>query len=589
MGAIAAHLSSSSPADAGVIDRMLDAVPHRGTTRRVHTQGRCVVGVTFSEDLEDATIATENGVTVAVSGRIDNLDELRASFCGQPDRSPAAVVLTAFRALGDKAPNRLRGVFAGVVTDGSAIRAFRDHVGFEPLFYRDQGPDVFVATEAKQVIAGSRIPREPDRAAVEDMLFTTHSDQTICALRGVRRVPPATVLFAGPNGVRWSRYWEPADLLETVSLRTEEIQERFDALMRQAAARSLAGKDVLSLSGGIDSPAIAAYAAPEHQRLTGRPLAALSGVYPKFPRVDERSYVELVAKQLGMELHLYEPEVTPFQGLRELIKLCDGPAPSTTLGLAREAYLKARSLGFTTILTGEMAEYLIDVGQPNLVSHLLRNRRLSALTALFRSQHARGVALSTIGRQLARAILPGFIVDTRDRRRSDTLRRPDWLDAKKFYSHGHSGTPLRARWSRDQVNLFAVPSWSLESDAINQAASGVRVRRPWLDIDLSEFFLSLRAETKYPDLQPTKLFIRRLLRGKVPDAILDKRQKTYFDDWALSMIEYPFLRQLLLDPNERIAGVNYQLLGEHLRREDLSIIDYMFVRDLAAVHAFLES
>jgi hypothetical protein len=231
----------------------------------------------------------------------------------------------------------------------------------------------------------------------------------------------------------------------------------------------------------------------------------------------------------------------------------------------------------------------MDIGQPNLVTHLLRNRRLSALSALFRRELARGVALSTIGRQLARAMLPGFIVDARDRRSWDRLWRPDFVDKKKFSEARGDKTQARGRWSQDQIDFLAVPSWSFESDAINQAASGVRVRRPWLDIDLCEFFLSLRAETKYPDLQPKKLFSRRLLRGKVPDVILDRRQKTYFDDWSLSKIEYPFLRQLLLNPNERIAGVNYELLAERLRREDLTVKDYVFVKDLAAVQLFLES
>ena len=34
---------------------------------------------------------------------------------------------------------------------------------------------------------------------------------------------------------------------------------------------------------------------------------------------------------------------------------------------------------------------------------------------------------------------------------------------------------------------------------------------------------------------------------------------------------------------------DYEMLAERLRREDLAVKDYVFVRDLAAVHAFLES
>jgi asparagine synthetase B (glutamine-hydrolysing) len=345
--------------------------------------------------------------------------------------------------------------------------------------------------------------------------------------------------------------------------------------------------DVLTLSGGIDSPAVAAYAAPEELRRTGRPLAALSSVYPSFPRVDERPYIELVAKELGLELHLYEAKSTPFDGLRELIKLCDGPAPATALAQTREEHALAYSLGYRTILTGEFAEYLIDVGQTHLVTHLLYKRRTSALRALFRSQRARGVGLGNIGRQLARAALPGVVVDAYERNRDDPYRA-DWLDRAKFEKRGPRRLPPRQRWRQWQLGVTEMPSWSFEADAINQAASGVRVRRPWMDVDLWEFFLSLQAETKYPDVQPKKLLARRLLRGRVPDAILDRNQKTYFDDWLMAMIDYPFLRELLIDPEERIPGVNYPRLAEHLRQEDLTVKDFLYVRDLAAIHAFLD-
>ncbi len=199
------------------------------------------------------------------------------------------------------------------------------------------------------------------------------------------------------------------------------------------------------------------------------------------------------------------------------------------------------------------------------------------------------MGLRQIGRQLARAVLPGFVIDARDRRRDENVYRPDWLDRAKFERRGPRRIPPRERWRQWQLGVFDLPSWSFEADAINQAASGVRVRRPWTDIDLWEFFLSLRAETKYPDIQPKKLLPRRLLRDKVPEEILDRQQKTYFDDWLMAMIDYPFLRRLYTAPNVRIAGVDYDRLAEHLRREDLVVRDFLYIRDLTAIHAFLET
>jgi len=127
----------------------------------------------------------------------------------------------------------------------------------------------------------------------------------------------------------------------------------------------------------------------------------------------------------------------------------------------------------------------------------------------------------------------------------------------------------------------------MEADEIEQASLGVQVRWPWLDVDLWEFFLSLRAETKYPHLRPRKLLIRNLLRGRVPDAILN-REKRLIDRAAMKLIDYEFLRELLTNPSERIAGVDYTRLGQHLGQEDLPARDFRYIRNLAAIHVFLE-
>src|ERR1043166_7593402 len=189
MGSIAAYLNTSSAPDPRVVERMFDAAPHRGPRRIIQVHGRCAIGVSFSDEAIDASIATRDGVTAVVCGRIDNLAELAPPADGAPDRSPAEAVLTAFRGAGDHAPNALRGVFAGILTDGSWLKAFRDHVGFEPLFYRNEGTEIYMASEAKQIVAGAGIPREPDRTVVDGMLFDNYTDETFCALRGVRGAP----------------------------------------------------------------------------------------------------------------------------------------------------------------------------------------------------------------------------------------------------------------------------------------------------------------------------------------------------------------------------------------------------------------
>ena len=81
--------------------------------------------------------------------------------------------------------------------------------------------------------------------------------------------------------------------------------------MNQAVSRTVSGNDVVALSGGIDSPVVAAFAAARHAELSGRPLQALSAVFPHLPSVDELPYIELVRKRLDIPLQTYVPAARP--------------------------------------------------------------------------------------------------------------------------------------------------------------------------------------------------------------------------------------------------------------------------------------
>ena len=128
----------------------------------------------------------------------------------------------------------------------------------------------------------------------------------------------------------------------------------------------------------------------------------------------------------------------------------------------------------------------------------------------------------------------------------------------------------------------------MEADATCAAIAGVTIRRPLADVDLWEFFLSLPAEVKFPVLQ-WKALARRALRGVIPDEILDRTKKTYFDPHVMQQIDYPALTRLLVAPRHRIGGVDYDELARRITRQDLSFFDWISVRELARVHAFLSA
>jgi asparagine synthase (glutamine-hydrolysing) len=571
---------------------MLAAAPHRGSRDRVITLGRCSLGVRDGDGRQEATIHTDDTLSAAFVGRLDNVDELAKTL--QDDvlapgaTTPAALLVSAFRRFGERTPGLLRGVFAAAVTDGSRLWSFRDHVGFDTLFCAQEAGDALVASEAKQVAAAMRTPPGPDLETLRRIFYVNVEDHTRSALKGVRRVLAGTLAVADGERIRWRRYWDPAHLLESARLSPDEVADRFEELMSQATARVLIGEDVVSLSGGIDSPTIAAFAAPAHLELTGKPVAALSSVYPEFPSSDESSYIEEVAEAFSMPLHTYVPEPQDLTRLQEWVRLFDGPWSIWSPFGAEERFRLARERGFRTILTGNLAEQVMSM-QQFLVSHLLTHGRVGAVARYVSRERAGSVPWRRIARQVVPAFVPRWAMAAY-LRYHPALRTPDWLDrARVGEARGRHALPGRKMWAASQLGAFRNgSSLTLEADAICQARYGVRIRMPWADVDLWEFFVSLPAEVKFPEPR-SKALVRRLARGRVPDRILDRTDKTVLNDWLTSTsIDYDSLRRWLIRPNYRMPGVAYERLAQRLEQENLDLASYIWAKDLAAIHAFLD-
>ena len=594
MGSLAVVLPRSDPPDPEVVRRMLETVPHRGTEFDVRVCGNAVLGVSNESDFRDAWLASANGATAAFAGTLDNRVELNAELermgAEITDGNPAGTVLAAFQAWGDTAPNRFRGIFTGAVADGSTLRCFRDHIGLRPLFFREDARAFFAATEAKQVIAGAGISREPDLEGLAGILF---GGRRMNALKGVERFPSSSVGSINGNGrLSYTRYWDPTPLLESLPLSVPEACERMVVLLEQAARRVVTGKDAISLSGGMDSPTIAAFAAPRHFDLTGRPLLAVSAVYPDHPSVDERAYIEIVRDYLGLELHTYVPQTGSLDRLEFWVSLLDAPVDTLSMPALEENYGLARSLGARTVMSGEFGEYVYAMYH-HLLAHLLYHGRWRAAGRRMRQWRADGHSWIRILRPLGLSMAPPFLATRYARwRRRDYRYLPSWVDAAKAGGPGHRPdleTSARRRWLELQIGPTGRggSSPTLEADEICAAYCGVHIRRPLTDIDLWEFFLSLRAEVKYPD-RMIKGLVRQAMRGRLPNEILDRRDKTLFDAYASSTADYPALRRWILGTNHRLDGVDYGLLRARLEREELNIGELKAARDLARIHAFLE-
>jgi asparagine synthase (glutamine-hydrolysing) len=114
--------------------------------------------------------------------------------------------------------------------------------------------------------------------------------------------------------------------------------------------------------------------------------------------------------------------------------------------------------------------------------------------------------------------------------RSRVMRRPDGLDVR-------STSPLLGDVPRGR-SLAAVLRDGLTDRGLeallrhadrNSMAFSVESRVPFLDVDVAEFLLTLPEDYLVSSSGQTKRVLRAAMRGIVPDAILDRRDKIGFE------------------------------------------------------------
>jgi asparagine synthase (glutamine-hydrolysing) len=361
--------------------------------------------------------------------------------------------------------------------------------------------------------------------------------------------------------------------------------------MGTAVQRTVYGAEAVALSGGIDSPAVAAFAAQRHLDLAARPLQAYTYVYPRQSTVDESPYTRAVAEQLGINLAEFEVSTGPLDELDKWVVLADGPWDSLPMATAAYGYRVAAGMGATQVLTGTLAEYVFTVDS-FLLGHLASHGRWRALADQMSQRRALGLGRRRLLRSLVWELTPaplGKLKARAVRRKSNFF--PAWTDMTVVGGYRYETAlldPVRKRWIAPTLQAAHGTTTTSEALEICAASEGVTVRQPLADRDLWEWFLRLPAEVKFPDTTP-KSIVRKALRGRVPDVVLDRRDKTVFDEHVMDTVPWDRVQHYLGDTEYRMPGIDYPLLLDRIERKEFRPVELIWAYDLCGVHAFLKS
>jgi asparagine synthase (glutamine-hydrolysing) len=307
------------PVDRGVLQRMTDAIRHRGPDGEGHyIDGGVGLGHRRLAiiDLSDAArqpMPNEAGdVLLTYNGEIYNFQPLRAELEAAGHRFHSAtdseVIVHGYEQWGDDCVTRLNGMFAFGLWDGRRRRLVlaRDRYGIKPLYYWRDGTTLVFANEIKALLLHPRVTVGVDpHALLEYFTFQNlFTDRTLFA--GIRMLGAGQVMAIEADGSPHRRtYWdyhyrEPDSPNGDYREYTEELQRLFvQAVNRQLVSDVPVGA---YLSGGMDSGGITAIAAQHFPHLAsftaGFDLSSASGLEMHF---DERRRAEELSYQFKTE------------------------------------------------------------------------------------------------------------------------------------------------------------------------------------------------------------------------------------------------------------------------------------------------
>ncbi|MBX3585654.1 MAG: N-acetylglutaminylglutamine amidotransferase [Ramlibacter sp.] len=309
-------------ADASAVGRMAETLRPRGPDAggafqqsRVALAHRRLKIIDLSERAQQPMVAADLGLTLVFNGCIYNYRELRAELEQAGARffsdGDTEVLLRAYRHWGPDCVSRLHGMFAFAIweRDTGRVVMARDRFGIKPLYLSESadGKRLRFASSLPALLAAGDVDTRIDPIALEHYLMwhaVVPPPHTL--LRGVRKLPPATIAVFEPDGRRTDTcYWNPPFTTDPALARApyEERERLVQAALEKAVARRMVA-DVpvgVLLSGGVDSSLIVALLAQAGQQDLNTFSIGFEAANGE--QGDEFRYSDLIAREFSTRHH----------------------------------------------------------------------------------------------------------------------------------------------------------------------------------------------------------------------------------------------------------------------------------------------
>jgi len=482
--------------------------------------------IDLSERGQQPMVDSELGITLVFNGCIYNHKELRAELEGKGYRffstSDTEVVLKAWHAWGPEAPKHFNGMFAFVVyeRDTGRIAMARDRLGIKPLYYVQSGRRMRFASTLPALVAAGDVDTALDPVGLAHyMTFHAVVPPPHTILRGVKKLPPATLRLVEPDGrFKDTLYWDLTfeRSTEDLTLSHGEWKERIGAELRRAVDRRMIA-DVpvgVLLSGGVDSSLIVgllAEAGQQHLKTFSIGFEAAHG-----EAGDEFKYSDIIAERFSTD---HTKIMIPTGNMLEAL-------PNTIAAMS-EPMVSYDNVGFY-LLSREVAKHVKVVqsgqGADEVFAGYHWYPKLDASNDVVADYKA-------LFFDRSREVLAAHLNETWMAEEDEPAR----LVEAHLMKDG-AETPLD-RALRIDATVMLVDDPVKRVDNMTMAW-GLEARVPFLDHELVELAARVPPELKLKD--DGKGVLKDVARDVIPKVVID-RPKGYFPVPALKYIDGPVL------------------------------------------------
>jgi len=554
-----------NPADPDVLHRMIRTVRHRGpdgvgvyTDRNLgfaHARLSIVDLQAGQQPMHDGT----RRLWITFNGEIFNHVELRESLIRKGHRfhtqSDTEVILHQYMEKGADCVHDFNGQWAFAIWDSEQRKLFlsRDRLGVRPLFYTTHDGSFLFSSEVKSLFAYPGMPREIDRAGL-DQIFTfwcTLPPRTV--FRGIQELPPGHSLTIEDGEIKVRRYWQ-LDYSSAGNASTEPaaegpIAERLLELLADATRIRLRADVPVGayLSGGLDSSLVTALM----RQSSGGTMKTFSVTFTD-PEFDESRHQDDIGRYLSVERNRIRCDTDDIgRVFPEVIWQVEKPilrtAPCPLFMLSK----LVRECGYKVVLTGEGSDEMLggyDIfreakirrfwgAQPDSRSRPLLLKKLYPYQTNLQMQSSRYLQafFQVTGDGLSNAFFShmprwnmtsGLKTFFSSDVQADLRNQNCYQDLETFLPKSYFGWDpfCQAQYLESSMLL---PGYILSSQGDRVAmAHSVEARFPFLDHRVAEFAASIPPSLKMKVLNE-KYILKRCAEKLVPSSIINRTKQPY--------------------------------------------------------------